>query len=1282
VGNQAETEVVRTFASSSVQAEAAASHEPKAAEPYADPDIDPGEERLEGNGNQAETAIVRTSASDVLVEAGASNDAKAAAPHAYPDIDRGEERSDGAGNWVETAIVRTLASDAPAEAGASREAKAAQPDAGPDLDSGEEPWGGAASLTAALRGAALASEAEKAIADKENLRAAKLYADAADLVPSRSDYRMMSGHCLKDARDFHGAFDAYSAVLTTEPSGDVYVQLGRLLKITGNLNEEEWAYREGDRLGDESAHVELINVSAASAGQLDFFDAAPGPGEATREAFWEVILCRRGETLSHESIRNAGKSLALHKISNAARAFFEIAYLADDAEAFRQEHYALVQRSSLWSATHLSELVKAKVVRTDRRATPARLRLQQLVAQMAPNDGFDPEEPLRSAAVRESGSDWPPVVLSADVAEQLLGRLVGAIDQAYRAFAVETPISGASVIEAVKGLRQAALLSDHVITFPTGATISNLRLVAAGVLNALVRRWLRDRGNRFLGAYVLPEQIAADVSVGGSPLADLTAEMGSAAAVFDEINRQHPDPTAGSSNSALDSFFSRLAATGAPALTTEQFNDFLEEAIKRRLPRSINVLCWSLIAAEAPVGRIIHFAQRLKSAGYLTLAYELMKQRPEERSMPDDYLVEKALLAKINGDFATAARLLEQVAATDLANAFARQELAAVLPEVEPIAGIVDRFQADTLFITAARGRPYYRKALGEEPLNLDEVFFDEGAGVFDIAPEMASEFAPPVNRTLREEIEFLDVGRERRRSAEGELSVLRALDFVRVRAQSATKIVRMRARVDGKTVGVATPALLASSDPIQPIKTMIFNCWLDLSAVGPGAHELQVYLEEGKGGYRSRETPVWVDPSAVTPSPDLSASVFALPPDTEGLTVEERVNRLPTVVLPAERNIFQGEFKNVLVVRADQLGDVALSLSAMFALRDLFPKADLTCLAASSNRDLLVSAGLFSEVHTVELMHDPSVRRRFASLAEQLRLRRVLQAKPFDLAIDLSPGGDSRPLLRLANARYTVGFSPGQFPWLSFGIELETRDIGSGREGSPHATRPMALVAALGGAMRHVPFRLPSPNADPGLLVGLGLDANRAFATLHSGARTASRKWPLANYLALAERLINEHSLQVALILDSARELEGVKAAVLGHPDLHAVAERLSFQQFDALLSCCAVFVGNDTGPKHLASVRGAPVVSIHMGAVNWREWGQEAGFIVTRRTPCYGCGIEAIEECAKGLPCLVNISVDDVYGAVGRALATNVEDKAIIAAQPPVEYKRRPEKPEYAFH
>jgi hypothetical protein len=58
-------------------------------------------------------------------------------------------------------------------------------------------------------------------------------------------------------------------------------------------------------------------------------------------------------------------------------------------------------------------------------------------------------------------------------------------------------------------------------------------------------------------------------------------------------------------------------------------------------------------------------------------------------------------------------------------------------------------------------------------------------------------------------------------------------------------------------------------------------------------------------------------------------------------------------------------------------------------------------------------------------------------------------------------------------------------------------------------------------------------------------------------------------------------------------------------------------------------------------------------MGAVPWREWGQDdSGFIVTRRAPCYGCGIEDIADCGKGLPCLVDITVDEVFGAVRRAI------------------------------
>ena len=98
----------------------------------------------------------------------------------------------------------------------------------------------------------------------------------------------------------------------------------------------------------------------------------------------------------------------------------------------------------------------------------------------------------------------------------------------------------------------------------------------------------------------------------------------------------------------------------------------------------------------------------------------------------------------------------------------------------------------------------------------------------------------------------------------------------------------------------------------------------------------------------------------------------------------------------------------------------------------------------------------------------------------------------------------------------------------------------------------------------------------------------------------------------------------------------------------------RLQFDQFDAVLSFCTCFVGNDSGPKHLASLRGANVVSLHTARINWGEWGQEqTGKIVHRQVPCAGCHVYPDhEECGKDYACVRLISLDDVWNAMAEYL------------------------------
>jgi ADP-heptose:LPS heptosyltransferase len=100
---------------------------------------------------------------------------------------------------------------------------------------------------------------------------------------------------------------------------------------------------------------------------------------------------------------------------------------------------------------------------------------------------------------------------------------------------------------------------------------------------------------------------------------------------------------------------------------------------------------------------------------------------------------------------------------------------------------------------------------------------------------------------------------------------------------------------------------------------------------------------------------------------------------------------------------------------------------------------------------------------------------------------------------------------------------------------------------------------------------------------------------------------------------------------------------------------QALPFDQFDALLSFCSVFVGNDSGPKHLAALRGAQVVSIHSSRIGWNEWGQEqTGVVISRQVPCAGCSLHHDpEECGQGVACITKITVPEVFREVKNLLA-----------------------------
>lgn len=141
--------------------------------------------------------------------------------------------------------------------------------------------------------------------------------------------------------------------------------------------------------------------------------------------------------------------------------------------------------------------------------------------------------------------------------------------------------------------------------------------------------------------------------------------------------------------------------------------------------------------------------------------------------------------------------------------------------------------------------------------------------------------------------------------------------------------------------------------------------------------------------------------------------------------------------------------------------------------------------------------------------------------------------------------------------------------------------------------------------------------------------------------------RWPLQNFVDLAVKLLG-YRCKIVFFSD---ELISVQAReeLTKSQNIIIIDYKIPFDDFDTILAHASLFIGNDSGPKHLAALRDTPVISIHSPRTNWSEWGQiDSGYIVSKSIPCAGCAIISDKECAKDLICIKSIKIDDVVKAI----------------------------------
>ncbi len=270
------------------------------------------------------------------------------------------------------------------------------------------------------------------------------------------------------------------------------------------------------------------------------------------------------------------------------------------------------------------------------------------------------------------------------------------------------------------------------------------------------------------------------------------------------------------------------------------------------------------------------------------------------------------------------------------------------------------------------------------------------------------------------------------------------------------------------------------------------------------------------------------------------------------------------------------GEGSRVAVVRLRSLGDCVLTTPAIHLLKTFRPDLRVSVIVEPR------FSAVFSGNPEIEEMLPPTVS--------------AVRAMGADLALNLHGGTRSVFLTVASMARRRAGFGHYRYqPVYNLRIPRAQEILGVQRK--VHTAEHVAsAMFYLGVPQGEIPRARLFPSKE--------LASGPAYAVIHPFASTPDKTWPVERFLEVAAEL-------------ARREIEPIFVGTPADP-LHLFANHRTFtpalEDTKSLLAGAALFLGNDSGPAHMAAAFGIPMVVIFAASDHevWRPWKTQSETIV----------------------------------------------------------------------
>jgi heptosyltransferase-1 len=326
------------------------------------------------------------------------------------------------------------------------------------------------------------------------------------------------------------------------------------------------------------------------------------------------------------------------------------------------------------------------------------------------------------------------------------------------------------------------------------------------------------------------------------------------------------------------------------------------------------------------------------------------------------------------------------------------------------------------------------------------------------------------------------------------------------------------------------------------------------------------------------------------------------------------------------------------LLVRLGSLGDAIHALPAASALRDAFPQARIDWLIEPKWRRLLEGNPDLTEIISLE-------RKSAAGLITTVR---KLRSAHYTCAIDFQGLYKSALAAFASGAPRRIGF-PSTYAREGFASFCYSDRVNP--RGAHKVDHNLALAEAAGAGARASPLRFPltlRPEDEKQVTQQLARHNIADFYVLNPGGGWRSKCWPPERYGELHHRLAVQHGWRAIISFGPGEESlaqELVSAAGTPAP----VAVPFGLGPLMVLLRRAKFVISADTGPLHLASALGTPVVGLYGPTDPARNgpYGSESQSIVIRNP---GKSETTYRRGASYSAPMLSITVDQVADAVAR--------------------------------